>query len=395
MNEPADPIEAVTHPDPYPYYASLAVRWPIYRDERLGMWVAASAAAVTDVLTSDACRVRPSAEPVPHALVGSAAGEVFRRLVRMNEGAEHRSMKPAVASTVGAMTAGRVGDAAREWARVICDELRSASDEQRIDAVASSVPTFTVAALLGVPRDELPEVARWTGDLARCFAPGAAAEQVERGAAAAEGLLDLFRRLPTIGGEGATRIAHGSDAVVANAIGLLTQAYDATAGLIGSTLLALARHPDVRRNVAADASLLRVVVEEVVRHDPPIQNTRRFVSRDATVAGQHLREGDAVLVVLAAANHDAGANPCPERFDLSRAHRRTFTFGAGVHACPGEMLAKNIAHAVVDALLASGVDPAGLRGAVTYQPSASARVPRFSAGSEARSSTYRQNEVRG
>jgi hypothetical protein len=71
MNNPPDPIAAVTHPDPYPFYADLAVRRPLYRDEALWLWVASSAAVVTAVLTSDLCRVRPPAEPVPAALLGS------------------------------------------------------------------------------------------------------------------------------------------------------------------------------------------------------------------------------------------------------------------------------------------------------------------------------------
>jgi len=47
MLAPSDPIAAVTHPDPYPYYANLVAERPLYRDESLGLWVAAGAAAVT------------------------------------------------------------------------------------------------------------------------------------------------------------------------------------------------------------------------------------------------------------------------------------------------------------------------------------------------------------
>lgn len=37
---PTDPLQAVTHADPYPYYAALARDRPLYRDARLGLWVA-------------------------------------------------------------------------------------------------------------------------------------------------------------------------------------------------------------------------------------------------------------------------------------------------------------------------------------------------------------------
>src|ERR1700736_469103 len=93
---PADPIAAVTHPDPYPYYSKLAVDRPLYRDERLGLWVASSAAAVTAVLASDICRVRPPSEPVPKAIAGSPAGAIFGHLVRMTDGERHCPFKQAV-----------------------------------------------------------------------------------------------------------------------------------------------------------------------------------------------------------------------------------------------------------------------------------------------------------
>src|SRR5262249_57507289 len=69
---PRDPIAAVTHSDPYPYYAQLVATRPFHRDDTLGLWVACSAAAVTDVLGHPACRVRPPSEPVPRPLPGSA-----------------------------------------------------------------------------------------------------------------------------------------------------------------------------------------------------------------------------------------------------------------------------------------------------------------------------------
>jgi len=118
---PADPVAAVTHPDPYPYYADLTAARPLHRDEGLGLWVACSAATVTEVLTSPACLVRPPSEPVPRALVGSSAGSIFGRLVRMNEGAKHAALKPAVsAATAGIET--HAGEEARRWAEHLFKE---------------------------------------------------------------------------------------------------------------------------------------------------------------------------------------------------------------------------------------------------------------------------------
>ncbi len=225
------------------------------------------------------------------------------------------------------------------------------------------------------------------------MSPGADAAHVERGKAAAGHLIEMVRSLSTAPEPGATAgllaVLHreasraGCDdapAVVANAIGFLTQAYEATAGLIGNTLLALAAHPDLLAQVERAPALLSEVIREVLRYDPPVQNTRRFIAADGSVAGRRMAAGDTVLVVLAAANHDAAANPAPERFDVARASRRTFTLGAGVHACPGEQLAVTIARAGVEQLLARGVALAPLAEAVTYRPSGNLRVPLFARG---------------
>jgi cytochrome P450 len=362
---PPDPIAAVTHPDPYPFYAELVAQKPLYRDDALGLWVAASAEAVTAVLASDLCRVRPPAEPVPRAIVESPAGEIFRHLVRMTDGPGHAPCKHAVAATLGSFGEIETAAASREWARRLNDELRPADAAEGLAGFHFRLPVYTTASLLGIPTEELGTVFSWTSDLVAALAPASTAAQIERGQAAAVSLLELFRALGPGDGE----------VIVANRIGLLIQSHDATAGLIGNTLVALGRHPGIRERVAAGPDLLPAVLLEVLRHDPPVQNTRRFLARDGVVAGQEMREGDAVLVLLAAANRDPAANPSPERFDPFRRERRAFTFGAGVHACPGEALAAVIARAGVERLLLGGLDLERFAAGVTYRPSANARIP--------------------
>jgi cytochrome P450 len=323
---PSDPIAAVTHPDPYPYYERLVAEKPFERDERLGLWVAASAEAVAAVLTSDLCRVRPTAEPVPKALLGSSAADIFRNLVRMNDGPGQQALKRTVTTTLDAFDA---TGPSRDWARRLPAEPAE---------IAFHLPAYVIGSLLGV--DDLPRLASLVDDFAPALAPGSLREQVERGREAAGHLLDLFR------GE--------DDSIVANKIGFLFQAYDSTAGLIGNTLLALAAQPE------AD---LRQTLLNVLRYDPPVQNTRRFVAQDGVVAGRSLKEGDVVLVVLAAANRDPVAS--------------LFSFGLGSHACPGETLATTIAQAGIEALLEAGIDLQKLTENVTYRPSANTRIPVF------------------
>jgi len=204
--------------------------------------------------------------------------------------------------------------------------------------------------------------------------PGASKEIAARGSDAAAHLLELGTTLTKRAGLVAALARHAAPTdqarVIANALGFLWQAYDATAGLIGNTLLAIARDP----SLAKTGSMIRVAAE-VARHDAPVQNTRRFVAENGEIAGEKMKQGDTILVVLAAANRDPSANPNPELFDANRANPKTFTFGHGSHSCPGASLATTIAAAGVESLLNAGLDIAPLAERATYRPSANIRIP--------------------
>lgn len=119
MTFPQDPISAATHPNPYPYYASLVAEKPLYYDEVLGLCVASSAKAVTTIMTNDLCRLRPTTEPIPKALLGSPAANIFRHLVRMNEGEGQRPLKQAVSATLTCVDAVQIAEHIRNWAQLV------------------------------------------------------------------------------------------------------------------------------------------------------------------------------------------------------------------------------------------------------------------------------------
>ncbi|NJO84544.1 MAG: cytochrome P450 [Blastochloris sp.] len=387
MIAPEHPIAAATHPDPYPYYAELVAQKPLYYDQALGLWVASSAEAVTAVLSSDICRVRPVAEPVPNALLGSAAADVFRSLVRMNDGAAHTSLKPVVSATLASVNMAQATEQSQRWARMLANAIDLHNINNGVSEYMFRLPVYVVGSLLGISQEQLNQTALLMRDFVYCLSPLSSVEQIERGKAAAGALLTMFhsllvqqsnatdRLLGALGRE-AGRAGHDDvHSIVANGIGFISQAYEATAGLISNTLLALAAHLEAYEQVAADTGLMRQMLLEVLRYDSPIQNTRRFLAQDGIVAGQEMRTGAAILVVLAAANRDPAVNSDPTRFDLFRRDRRIFTFGLGAHACPGETLAVVIAQAGVEQLLASGIVPQQLAETVTYRVSVNARIP--------------------
>jgi len=378
---PADPLDAVTHPDPYPYYRELAAHQPFRRHERLGMWVAAGASEVAAVLGHPDCRVRPPGLPVPPALAGTAAGDLFGRLIRMNDGPAHDPLKGILMRLMAGLDPRHARERAAELAGLLGESIGGTAMTD--GAVASqwlfTLPVVAVADLLGLPGagGEGLEVAQRVARYAAAQSALATAGEVEAGAEAAQWLGQWLSE--------AARVGHGtsdagllpairraaedagvdSAAVAANAIGLMVQACEATAGLAGNTLVRLGRDPGAWR--PADDAALPALVVRVAHEDPPVQNTRRFLAVDADLCGERLRAGDAVLVLLAAASCQGGNGPST----------RPWTFGSGRHACPGDALAQALAAATVVAVLSQGVRPAALVRDFRYRPSLNARIPHF------------------
>ena len=382
---PDSVLSAAAHPDPYPYYAALLAYGPIYREHRLNLWVALGAEAVSEVLANPLCRVRPAAEPVPAAIAGLPAGEVFKHLVRMNDGPCHARAKPAVAACLAGLDPAQLVAIARREAIALARDAVGV-DRTGLDRFNVALPVRVIAQMIGLPPDVAARCAMLIGDFVRCLSPLSGPAEIARSNDAAAGLLAIMRddlRRPRHGGIAmhAERLQSlgldDMDAVLANLIGFLSQSYEASAGLIGNALLALARDPALCRRTAGNDALLHRVIEEVARHDPPVHNTRRFLAQDGVVAGEAMKAGDQILVVLAAANRDPAHCIRPQAFDPDRPDRGSFTFGAGPHACAGQAIATNIAAAGIQALMAHGLDIPALAGSVEYRRSVNSRIPLF------------------
>jgi cytochrome P450 len=380
---PESLLTAAAHPDPYPYYAALLAYSPIYREHRLSLWVALGAREVAEVLSSQALRVRPPAEPVPAAIAGAPAGEIFKNLVRMNDGPRHAQAKAAVGACLAAFDAARIDAIARREAAELALAV-GLQHRQELDLFNFTLPVRVVAQLIGLPEEIAGRCAALIGDFVRCLSPLSGPDEIAQSNKASESLLQLLRDAWRQNSGLATHAARLCDlglgereAVLANLVGFMSQTYEATAGLIGNTLLALANHSHLRRRVAGDDALLQRVIEEVARHDSPVHNTRRFVAEDCVIAGEAMKQGDQILVVLAAANRDPAHCERPHVFDPDRADRSSFTFGAGRHACAGQAIATAIAAAGIEALMAHGLDIASLTGPVEYRRSVNSRIPLF------------------
>ncbi|HEY2675438.1 MAG TPA: cytochrome P450 [Steroidobacteraceae bacterium] len=384
--DPKSPVDAVTHRDPYSYYERLLADSALQYDERLQLWIASQAATVSEVFANPACRVRPMSEPVPANLAGSSSGEIFGQLVRMNDGAKHERPKLTLGRALASLPDADVKMRAQ---RIAARTLPSATDMAALSSWLIDTPLAILADLLGFAGHEAAMLAAWTREFAACFSPLSTADQLSAGSKAASALgskmQSLLRSTPARCDSLVARVRTEADvagwcdanAIVANLVGTLTQTCEATAGLIGNSIVALATLPRLLGEVRRDTDGWAQLVHETSRWDPPVQNTRRFVVESTSIAGVGLQPNSAILLVLAAANRDPCANPRPQEFLLHRPNRCVFTFSRGAHSCPGESLARNIAAAVLATLFAGVPDGWVSQLAWSWRPSANIRLPVF------------------
>lgn len=332
-------------------------------DAGRGVWIAAGRALVEEVLGHPALRVRPPTEPVPLALAGGSAGEVFGALVRMNDGERHAVPKLALqralaacAQQVAAPASARPGEGqpglAQERARLVAGRLLAQGCP--FAAWTFDAPVSSVASLLGFSAAQLPAVAHWMGDFVACLSPLSNAAHIAPAHAASLRLLAAMRQLLLAAPAGslAAAVAHEAQAagwnndhaILANLVGLLSQTYEASAGLLGNCLVAIQRGAE-----RSDAARL---VAQVMQADPPILNTRRFAAERCQVAGVTVEAGQAILLLLG---------------DAQRG------FGHGRHACPGQQLALQIAAGCIEALGSTPLPQLTW----TYRASLNARIPEF------------------
>lgn len=122
------------------------------------------------------------------------------------------------------------------------------------------------------------------------------------------------------------------DLYVTNILGLLIQAYDAGRGLLSNALIHLLRNPSY-----AHPDSIGPFVREIIRFDPPVQNTRRVLAAPITLGTHALQPGDEVLIVLAAANRDPLHFLNPNRLQINRSTMPPhLSFGYGAHQCLAE-----------------------------------------------------------
>lgn len=295
---PGGPNPLAREPRPAVRLETLIRHWPVYRD------------------------------PPAHDRLRAAPGKTFAAV-------EVESLRPSIQ----AVTDRLIGD------------VRAQGGMEAVGDFAFHLPMLVIAGLLGVPTEDRALFKRWSLDITRAVNNGTlehmqkADPSVQEAHAYFGAILaarraqprnDLISRLLAVAGEDAL----SDEEIIANCIFYAWAGHETTKTLIANSILSLLRHPEQRRTLLRDPSLIGGAVEECLRYESPVQKLGRWTRAPVTIGDKTVPEGNFVVGLLGAANRDPEQFADPERFDIRRNPNRHLGFGTGLHHCLGASLAR-------------------------------------------------------
>jgi cytochrome P450 len=357
-----DPYSIDIVNDPYPTYARLREEAPLYHNERYDFWAISRHADVEDALSnwqtfsnsrSDILELVQSDFDMPEGVM------------MFEDPPVHSMLRGLMSRVFTPRRMAEIEDQIRRFCIACLDPHVGTDGFDIIAELAAMMPMRVIGMLLGIPESEQVSV-RDANDANLRTQRGApmkvvAADRIADGRIYADyvewrshnpsdDLMTALLNVEFTDADGVTRkltrkeVLHYTQ-VVAGA------GNETTGRLIGWLAKVLAEHPEQRRRVAEDRSLLNRAIDETLRFEPTGPHVARYLARDHELYGTTVPAGSAILLLFGAANRDPRRYRDPDTFDVGRDNISHLTFGKGVHYCLGANLARLEGRIALDELL--------------------------------------------
>jgi cytochrome P450 len=301
-------------------------------------------------------RSRSTAFPGPQIadLFGVTSGRLREQIdanILNQQGDRHRRLR----SLVGGAFTPRAADRWRPAMRSFLGRLWSAVEGRHtcelMAVIARPFPALTIAAVLGAPEADAPQLQVWSSLIQRQFDIQALGTQLAELEQAAVEVYDYVENLLTMrttqpgddlltallsAEEAGDRLSHAE--CVNLVLNVIAGGIDTTQAQLGHALRLFAARPDQWSALRGDLSLVPRAVEEVLRFEPITPVTARICTEAVEHRGVLFPAGTIVAVCAERGNRQ---QPGGEEFDITAARDgRLLTFGAGAHFCLGANLAR-------------------------------------------------------
>ncbi len=353
---------------PHAMFAGLRDRHPVIQLGE-GHYLALRAADVFAMLTDPRTTQIGGAEyarltRIPDGAVTRFLGDFFL----FSNGAAHRSIRGLFARSF----AYRAMQASQERIRAVADaivaELPRGETFDFVEQMAARLPAEMIAAILGLPKSEVPYFSRHVYDVAKAITPTyphAQHDQIEAATAQLFAYVEEHMRARLDAPQGdllsALVVDWQADQVISfgslvnQVIGIILGGSDTTRAAFAMLVALLAQHPEAWAAVKADRTKIPGAVAEGMRYEPSVGSITRFTTARIEIGNVSLPEGVALRLSTMSAMRDPKLYAEPDRFDISRTdHPRLHpVFGLGPHRCIGEMLARIEMQEGLDALVSA------------------------------------------
>lgn len=343
--------------DPYPWYARVLAEAPVLYDDHAANYVVSRYDDLMTFGKASSMSVEPGWDKAGPWSVASSTiiGRDLPDHTRLRR-QTNRWFTPKVVRDWVATTSATVNEV-----------LDSAASSNRIDGWLdlSVRPTHTtMCRILQVPDDGAVEVMENIADTMPMLAARPRPGSVEQAARGFTFLTDRVDRLiadkRAIPGDGLvdalvnaqSRGEISEEEMRATVVMLYSLGHMDVGYIIAAGLHIFTQLPEVFHSYRTNPEFRDMIVNEIVRYDPPELSFYRTCLTDVTIRGVDIPAGSSIRFLLAAANRDPNFFDSPHqfRFDRPMDHSRNLSFGLGPHSCAGQVISRAQARAVYDAL---------------------------------------------
>ncbi len=346
-----NPYAFALHDDPYVTYRRLRDEEPAYWNDELDFWVLSRFDDVQEGFRD-------------HATFSSAGGVALeaRRRIGSNDASfqqmidldppDHTAFRSIVSRVFTGRRVAAMEDEVRRIVDGYIDRVIEHGTCDLVHDISGPFPMDVISAVLGIPEADR-EALRHSADKILIREDGS----MEIPAAALDGMFELLgyfvddlaarRQGDRVGliTELLEAEVEGRKLTDEELLGFcvlfVIAGHETTTKMVANAVELLARHPDQQQRLASEPPRMPHAVEEVLRFHNSTQYMHRTLTRDIERHGATMREGDSVLLLIGAANHDEREfGPTAGSFDITRTPDRHLAFGHGAHFCLGAALAR-------------------------------------------------------
>jgi cytochrome P450 len=271
---------------------------------------------------------------------------------------DHTRYRKTVSSVFTTRAVAALRDGVEQTAVTLVDELsREPGVVDVVDRYCAQLPVAIISDILGVPDADRQRILEFGELAAPSLDFGLTWPQYRRVQQGIEGFnswltehLQQLRRTPgddlmsqlirkAESGSPETYLDEAELHAVAGLV--LAAGFETTVNLLGNGIRMLLDNPEHLRTLSQRPQLWPNAVEEILRLESPVQLTARLALNDTEVAGTPVKQGELVIVYVAAANRDPAVFSDPNRFDIERENAcKHLAFSGGRHFCLGAALAR-------------------------------------------------------